>query len=92
MADQSANACAICGHRFRSNDYAPPPEFNPERTQMLTLPPTLAPPHPSDAPGDQKSLHFIEPTMPKRSAAIPLTAIVSLLVLLLAAFVWVLIQ
>ena len=83
--------CHHCGHQFRTDVMASASSFNPERTQMLTLPAMFS--RTADTPQMptvEDNLTFLEPMAPRRRSALPLIAILAVVLVLLFLFVWLL--
>ena len=89
MTFTETDVCQTCGRLFQSNAYAPPPAFNPERTQMLTL---THPIQTQPTAPEQDSPHYIEPSLPARATPAPLILILVAVTLSLAAFAWLLVR
>jgi rRNA maturation protein Nop10 len=85
--------CQNCGHQFRTDVVAAPASFNPERTQMLVLPPNfhreVKPPEEAE---DMQPFAYIEPVAPRRASRLPLIAILTVVTLLMIAFTIMLIR
>jgi rRNA maturation protein Nop10 len=92
MTFKETAVCQTCGHEFRSEAGVPQPTYNPERTQMLTLPAAmLRSAHEAQAQQNQQesSIQFIEPTMPKPISRLRVILLPILIVLLLVGlFFW----
>ncbi len=91
MTYTETTVCETCGHHFRSDASLPQPSFNPERTQMLTLPPSVtqsAPPQTMP----HEPITYIEPVARSRRARVPLVGIIVVIALVLGTGLYMLLH
>lgn len=92
MTFTETTACQTCGHQFRSEGGEPQPTYNPERTQMLTLPAaTLRAAHEAQAQ-QESAISYIEPTLPKKASQVRVVVLPIIIVLLLVGLFFLLIH
>lgn len=85
-----SKTCAICGHQFHTNADEPRPVLDMNRTQMMTLPATVARPDRERVTSAEEDFRPTdsEPDLPRERLNTPAILMAVVIALLLFALVW----